>query len=65
MLVMKSFSLVQSLTPMSPMYSGHNAMIDPDDDKYGLGLPSDRALDLFIGVGWILVTIALSYIFTR
>jgi len=50
---------------MSPMYSGHNAMIDPDDDKYGLGSPSDRALDLFLGVGWIIATIALSYAFTR
>jgi hypothetical protein len=53
---------------MSPMYSGHNAMIEPDDDEdwgEGTGSPCDRALDLFLGVGWIIATIALSYAFTR
>ena len=40
-------------------------MIDPDDDQHGLGSPCDRALDLFLGVGWIIATIALSYAFTR
>jgi hypothetical protein len=43
-------------------------MIEPDDDgDWGEGTSSlcDLALDLFIGVGWILLIIALSYIFTR
>jgi len=44
-------------------------MIDPeqDDDEYGegTGSPCDRALDLFLGIGWVIATIALSYILTR
>jgi len=45
-------------------------MIDPeqdDDDEWGegTGSPCDRAIDLFIGIGWVIATIALSYFLTR